>query len=940
MQVFTWHHRQLREAATRRYLPTAAITRQLHSDLADLFQGRWADVPKPFTYTVAQQTRFATALTALHGQGAAQNQVASVRGVAPQPVFVVEEELRPNVRRASEALHHLLQAGRVQDGVEECIFRFDCLQAKILGTSLWQVIQELSTAASLASPELQTQVELLVKVLQMETSNLTPRPLSLATVLLSHLDLDQLVNTSTTWLAALLGQARTFAMQHQLLVPTRAASSLAGGPLHRRLELPYAAKQSKPVEMTTLSPDGRKLHVVYDDTYSIIDMDTEVASSPVTLPSRATVGGMWDSSRQMVVANSRLEGDERRGSIQNIHLGTGATTWQATLAAPTPLLLVAEKAGYAIAIVGSRLVWYNLVTGAEKMELALDRPPIEEACGVVNMAQTEILLSLGGDQPQFLIIKATSPTVLSTHEAPSSRRLALADHDRLLVSTSRDTGWQVMERTSLKVLQTGSGYVSTLAASPTSPRAAVYVDKCIQVLDLLTGQVKHSFQPGWAPITALCFLPKPLVVLTAGYDGQIRFWSSAPAIAPSASLRHSDQVRSIATTTEGFVTASKDGSAKVWATDGTVKLALMHEGDEGVSAVCALPPHAVVTAAQSTTTVWDLQTGKSLASKSWPHTVVGLTVVPPAKGRKLVVVVHHPTDEACPTLSLWEGPLDNMPSIETQVDGAADTGSTSGAGQGNRSSWCRSEDRQLFLHSPILLQLGLTELDTGQVCSLRQLLLPMRQWTTTLKDAFSSWSADCTTGVLRVAAVLNDQPLFCPDVLSTPPLLLDLPTPGPKPRVLLCGRDTVVCAAGAIVTGLSCTSLTERWRLQLPEAVHILIGLGSNAVCAIVTETQNTYIASLVDGSVRLLLSHHGGLSADLQLVEETWLVCVQHKLLSVYQLPEDGGKAHCLAQMAAESWLPVTKARRLDNSLEVMTATVEGNVLQYLVSLEHASQA
>jgi len=239
----------------------------------------------------------------------------------------------------------------------------------------------------------------------------------------------------------------------------------------------------------------------------------------------------------------------------------------------------------------------------------------------------------------------------------------------------------------------------------------------------------------------------------------------------------------------------------------------------------------------------------------------------------------------------------------------------------------------------MLLQLALTELGRNRVCSLLQLLLPMRQWTWT-KQFRPSLSADCTAGVLRLAAVLDDQLVYCADVLCPTPLLLDIPAPGPKASVLLCCCDVLVCAAGTTVMGVSSKSLAELWRLQLSEPVDQLVGLGSSSVCAIVTDARNTHVASLVDGKVRLLVPHHGGLPASMQLVEGTWLVSVQHKLLSVHQLREDNTQAICLAETATESWLPVTKARRQDNNLEVLTATVEGNVLQYLVALEQASHA
>ncbi|EGD83552.1 hypothetical protein PTSG_04157 [Salpingoeca rosetta] len=127
-RVLSWHHRQFVEVARRRYCPEGSATaKQLASDVADHFLGKWAGKKKPFSPSPDQQKRF----------GLPAHDEAD-RLVTPQPLVHVSddefnwrEHSQANIRKLEELPHVLAVSNRITELVELCLCNFDFLLLKM-----------------------------------------------------------------------------------------------------------------------------------------------------------------------------------------------------------------------------------------------------------------------------------------------------------------------------------------------------------------------------------------------------------------------------------------------------------------------------------------------------------------------------------------------------------------------------------------------------------------------------------------------------------------------------------------------------------------------------------------------------------------------------------------------------------------------------------------
>jgi guanine nucleotide-binding protein subunit beta-2-like 1 protein len=164
-------------------------------------------------------------------------------------------------------------------------------------------------------------------------------------------------------------------------------------------------------------------------------------------------------------------------------------------------------------------------------------------------------------------------------------------------------------------------------------------DKTIKLWNTL-GECKFTIQEGchsdW--VSCVRFSPsqtEPLIV-SAGWDGNVKVWALANCQLKQNLAAHSDYVNSVAVSPDGSLCASggRDGRANLWDLNGGQLLYTLEAGDE-ITCLCFSPNRYWLCAAvQDKIKVWDLETKTVLieispedlpASKGVAHRCLCLT---------------------------------------------------------------------------------------------------------------------------------------------------------------------------------------------------------------------------------------------------------------------------------------------------------------------------
>ena len=174
MLVNAWYHRQFIETAERRYLQPYVV-KGIHAQLADFFQGKWANgTSKPFT--------------SKNGKSDEKDRLVS----AQPNVFSdesEENEERFNYRKLNELPFHLIRAGDIKALRKNFSCNFDFLQTKLCAGGFRELLQDFKDAMK-AFPD-EKDVELVGKCIEMSGKVLLNDPYQLAgqlTCRLSHLE--------------------------------------------------------------------------------------------------------------------------------------------------------------------------------------------------------------------------------------------------------------------------------------------------------------------------------------------------------------------------------------------------------------------------------------------------------------------------------------------------------------------------------------------------------------------------------------------------------------------------------------------------------------------------------------------------------------------------------------------------------------------------------
>eukprot|EP00049_Salpingoeca_infusionum_P023581 m.12928 g.12928 ORF g.12928 m.12928 type:complete len:1728 (+) comp5881_c0_seq1:116-5299(+) len=164
--VHVWFHRQFIEGAQRRFGSDPELAKRAHSDMADYFLGKWADVSKP-----------------------TNSGEPMPRHVAQQPIeFRLHDTVQYNFRKLQELPFHLLHAKRVEEALETTLLNVEFLLAKTRAFSVYMTIGDIHEAkdASWVEANVKEALGVLSRTLFLCANVLEHHPEELASQLLAR----------------------------------------------------------------------------------------------------------------------------------------------------------------------------------------------------------------------------------------------------------------------------------------------------------------------------------------------------------------------------------------------------------------------------------------------------------------------------------------------------------------------------------------------------------------------------------------------------------------------------------------------------------------------------------------------------------------------------------------------------------------------------------
>jgi len=278
--VLAWYHRQFLAAARDRYLlqpeegegegerkgrdhsfhpdgndprHLSELGRELHSNLADYFLGRWAQgEKKPFLFTDAQVRRF----------GLSSNEGAENRWVASQPhafgippgregIAALKRGAMFNYRKLSSLPFHLTCSGRMADLKAWCLASFDFILAKIHAFSISDLLADYDFALE---NHHDSELDLIRQTLRLAAPTLHSFPSLLSSELVGGLAEHGTGSGAPLYIQKLIEDARVHASLLHPIVPSFTCFTSPGGALQGSLE----GHLDRVVD-ACISPNGRLL---------------------------------------------------------------------------------------------------------------------------------------------------------------------------------------------------------------------------------------------------------------------------------------------------------------------------------------------------------------------------------------------------------------------------------------------------------------------------------------------------------------------------------------------------------------------------------------------------------------------------------------------------------------------------------------------------------
>lgn len=205
------------------------------------------------------------------------------------------------------------------------------------------------------------------------------------------------------------------------------------------------------------------------------------------------------------------------------------------------------------------------------------------------------------------------------HEDAPVKAIALDPSGRFLATASSDTTvrlWTIATETYMAVLRGHTDSVDAVAICKQGRLiASGSADRTIRLIDLGETSHRRELTQHTDEITALDFIGSETLV-SASRDGTVRLWETDQGKPLAVFAEHTDWVRALALSEAGdlIASASRDGTVRLWdVAAGSLRRTFAHDGD---SRAVALSPDGSLLAADDVGTIrlWDVGSGAQVGA--------------------------------------------------------------------------------------------------------------------------------------------------------------------------------------------------------------------------------------------------------------------------------------------------------------------------------------
>jgi len=243
----------------------------------------------------------------------------------------------------------------------------------------------------------------------------------------------------------------------------------------------------------------------------------------------------------------------------------------------------------------------------------------------IAVSPDESLLAAGANDEITIWRLADCSPVYRIH-THNTKCQSLAFIEPQLLASGDSSGrlqiWNAQTGTVVRRLPSHSGLISSISPSHDKRFFTTSWDQSVRVwnTDGLTAEKPLCHEQ---PVTTVAFYPDDKRFVSGSEDGNLIIWDGPQGTPLACLIGHSHWVSSV-TVGPNIVSASWDGTIRIWDTDSFECLGVINTGDEHISHMaCSADGTIVATASRAgTVRVWNLIEGRQLSSVHSPETEV------------------------------------------------------------------------------------------------------------------------------------------------------------------------------------------------------------------------------------------------------------------------------------------------------------------------------
>ncbi|XP_063968859.1 protein qui-1-like [Lytechinus pictus] len=496
--LMTWSSSVIDKVARQRYLSSNVESVKAHKYLSNLFLQTWLKGKKWERDDRTMEDN---------------EEVDGNRYIAPQPLLYGKTQY--NLRRLSELWNHLANAGDLKMLKSAVVCNFEYLLAKTHASSVYHVLQELSTIRCLV---LDLEIDLVYAALAKSAEALMADPLQLAAELISRLlpikgqyprDLDSLVAQAMEWCDQF---TRPLLVPLTSWLPTQHDSLITSVQCGREI-----------VKMV-VSTDNQQIIVTTNDRTLAC---YKLASSEKLWSCKAV-----HAEDVTCIAISK---DDRI-----VVTGSADRTLKLWTADGGKLLRTIQKHDGPISCVSVTPDCQRVISGA-----------LDGLVRVFNIEDGELVWNLTGSLESLVSVKSNK-------------------YSNILIAASADCKvrtWSLRDFSQLNVIEGQGGIMTHMTVSGDDMFfLRSYEDSRLNMSCLVTGTFVHTLEGHKGKIVDICMCPEGLYAGIATSEQVIYVYNVRSQELLQTLTGHSAPIRKVSITPNGhfLVSASSDGNVKVW----------------------------------------------------------------------------------------------------------------------------------------------------------------------------------------------------------------------------------------------------------------------------------------------------------------------------------------------------------------------------------------